>query len=306
MKRAWLIRGLVVAGAWIASIVCGAGVFAQTYYVQPPPGADATPMQGAGVRPDIFRDVALDQKLGDSIPLDLTFRDEHGQPVVLRSFFGTRPVILTLVYYQCPMLCTQVLNAVTRSVKLISLNMGEDYEIVTVSIDPTETPVLAEAKHQLYSGMYERAGAVNGWHFLTGDQAQIKQLAAAVGFRYAYDPGSRQFAHPSGIMVLTPEGKLARYFYGISYPSRDLRLGLVEASEGKIGTPVDQVLLYCYHYDPATGKYGLLISRVIQISGGLTILALGALLAFLFRFERQRFATPGAALRKQGWHERHV
>ena len=215
-------------------------------------------------------------------------------------------MVLTLVYYNCPMLCTQVLNAVTRSAKLTSLNIGEDYEIVTISIDPSESHVLAEVKHQLYSGMYERPGAVGGWHFLTGDKPQIEKLAAAVGFRYAYDPASKQFAHPSGIMVLTPEGKLARYFYGVNYPSRDFRLALVEASEGKIGTPVDAILLYCYHYDPATGKYGLLISRVIQISGVVTVLALGGLIWMLLRFERRKFPAPGADLRKQRLHERHV
>jgi len=290
-----------MAGALIAASAWSGAASAQTYYVQPPPGEEGVPVQGASVRPDIFRDVALEQKLGDSIPLDLTFRDEHGQTVALRRFFGSKPVILTLVYYQCPMLCTQVLNAVTRSVKLVSLNMGEDYEIVTVSIDPTEEHVLAAAKHELYSGMYERAGAVTGWHFLTGDEPQIKQLAAAVGFRYAYDPVSRQFAHPSGIMVLTPEGKLARYFYGINYPSRDMRLALVEASAGKIGTPVDQMLLYCYHYDPATGKYGLLIAHVIQIAGGLTVLALGGLVFILFRSERRKMPPPAAK-----WSERHV
>ncbi|HTP43764.1 MAG TPA: SCO family protein [Candidatus Acidoferrum sp.] len=294
-------RGLVIAGVLVAAGLWGGGAFAQTNYAQPPSIDDAVPVQGASVQPDIFRNVSLDQKLGDSIPLDLTFRDEHGQPVVLRSFFGSKPVILTLVYYSCPMLCTQVLNAVTRSVKLISLNMGDDYEIVTLSIDPTERPVLAEAKHAVYSGMYERPGAVKGWHFLTGDEEDIKKLAAAVGFRYAYDPASKQFAHPSGIMVLTPDGKLARYFYGINYPSRDLRLGLVEASQGKIGTPVDQILLYCYHYDPATGKYGLLIAHVIQIAGGLTVLALGGLVLFLFRFERRKMPPPAVK-----WSERHV
>jgi protein SCO1 len=299
LARAGMLAGLTL-------IVPSGAAFAQTYYAQLPSGDSSAPIQAAGVRPELLKDVALDQKLGDAIPLDLTFRDEHGKPVVLRSFFGTKPVILTLVYYQCPMLCTQVLNALTRSVREISLNMGDDYEIVTVSIDPTERPVLAAAKHELYAGMYERPGAVTGWHFLTGDESQIKPLAAAVGFRYAYDPASQQFAHPSGIMVLTPDGKLARYFYGITYPARDLRLGLVEASAGKIGTPVDQILLYCYHYDPATGKYGLLISRVIQISGGLTILALGIFVAILFRFERRRFAAPDASVRKQGLHERHV
>ena len=177
---------------------------------------------------------------------------------------------------------------------------------MTVSIDPSEGHVLAESKHALYAGMYERPGALTGWHFLTGDAEQIKQLAAAVGFRYAYDAASKQFAHPSAIMVLTPDGRMARYFYGVNYPARDLRLGLVEASAGKIGTPVDQVLLYCYHYDPATGKYGLLISHVVQIAGGLTVLALGIMIAIFLRAERRRFPRPGGDLRKQGLHERHV
>jgi protein SCO1/2 len=169
------------------------------------------------------------------------------------------------------MLCTQVLNGLDRSMENISLNIGKDFDVVTVSIDPTEKPSLAEAKQALYTGMYGRPGAADGWHFLVGDDSQIKLLASAVGFRYAYDPDSHQYAHASVIMVLTPEGKLSRYFYGISYPPRDLRLGLVEASEGKIGSPVDAIMLYCYHYDPHTGKYGLMINRIIQASGLLTV-----------------------------------
>jgi protein SCO1/2 len=251
---------------------------------------DSGPVQTAGVRPELLRDVGLDQKLGSSIPLDLTFRDEHGHPVALRQLFGQKPVILTLVYYQCPMLCTEVLNGLLRSAKSLPLEIGKDFSIVTVSIDPSERPVLAEVKHELYAGLYGRPGAPQGWHFLTGDEAQIKVLAQAVGFRYAYDSASGQFAHPSGIMVLTPAGKLARYFYGIGYPSRDLRLGLVEASQEKIGSPIDQILLYCYHYDPATGKYGLLISRVIQAAGVLTVLSLGLVIAILFR--RENYGLP--------------
>jgi protein SCO1/2 len=306
VRRIDFTRAILTAALLLGAGTCCGGAFAQTNYAQPPADDDATPIQSAGVRPELLKDVSLDQKLGDSIPLDLTFRDEHGQPVVLRSFFGSKPVILTLVYYTCPMLCTQVLNAVSRSAKQISLNMGDDYEIVSVSIDPSDRPVVADAKHALYAGMYERPGAATGWHFLTGDEAEIKKLAAAVGFRYAYDSASKQFAHPSGIMVLTPDGRLARYFYGINYPARDLRLGLVEASAGKIGTPVDQILLYCYHYDPMTGKYGLLISHVVQISGVATVLALGIFVAILFRYERRRSPASRSDLRKQGWHERHV
>jgi len=248
-------------------------------------------IQNIGVRPDLLKDVGIDQKLGDSVPLDLTFRDEHGNPVQLARYFTGKPVVLALVYYSCPMLCTQVLNGLDRSLKLLSLNLGKDYEVVTLSIDPTERPILAEAKQALYTGMYGRPGAAEGWHFLTGDEPQIKRLADAVGYRYAYDPDSKQYAHAAAIMILTPEGKISRYFYGITYPERDLRLGLVEASEGRIGSPVDQILLFCYHYDPHTGKYGLLISRVIQLAGGLTVLVGGIFLILLFRGERAR---PGA------------
>ncbi len=248
------------------------------------------PVQDIGVRPDLLKDVGVDQKLNQSVPLDLTFRDEHGKPVQLAQYFGQKPVILSLVYYNCPMLCTQVLNGLESSLKLIPLDIGKQFDVVTVSIDPTERPVLAEAKQALYTGLYGRPNAAEGWHFLTGDEPQIRQLANAVGFRYAYDPGSKQFAHASAIMVLTREGKISRYFYGIQFPSRDLRLGLVEASEGKIGSPVDQVLLFCYHYDPSTGKYGLLISRLIQAAGAITVLAIGGLILALYR--KEHYALP--------------
>jgi protein SCO1 len=258
-----------------------------------PSGASAqltNPIQNIGVRPELLKHLGVDQKLNESIPLGLQFADEKGKRVELRQYFDRKPVILSLVYYNCPMLCTQVLNGLERSLKAVSLDLGKDYTVVTVSIDPTERPVLASAKQQLYTGMYGRPGAAQGWHFLTGDERPIKQLASAVGFRYAYDPDSKQFAHASVIMLLTPEGKLSRYFYGITYPSRDLRLGLVDASEGKIGSAVDAVLLFCYHYDPATGKYGVVISHIIQIAGGLTILAVGGLILVLSR--REHYALP--------------
>ena len=194
-------------------------------------------------------------------------------------------MILTLVYYSCPMLCTQVLNGLDRSMENIPLTIGKDFNVVTVSIDPTEKPVLAEAKQALYTGMYGRPGAAQGWHFLTGEEPQIKRSGGRGGFHYAYDPDSKQYAHASAIMMLTPKGKISRYFYGVTYPERDLRLGLVEASAGKIGSPVDAVLLFCYHYDPHTGKYGLLISRVIQLAGALTVLLGGIGLFVLFRGE---------------------
>jgi protein SCO1 len=243
------------------------------------------PDQSIGVRPELLKDVGVDQKLNSSVPLDLVFRDEHGKAVALGQYFHGKPVILTLIYYNCPMLCTQVLNGLDRSLEGVPLNIGRDFEVVTVSIDPTEQPSLAEAKQAVYLGMYNRPGAVEGWHFLVGDEPSIEQLARAVGFRYAYDPDSKQYAHASVIMLLTPEGKLSRYFYGVTYPARDIRLGLVDASGGKIGSPVDQVLLFCYHYDPHTGRYGLLISRVLQLSGLATLLIGGVFLIRLFRGE---------------------
>jgi len=243
------------------------------------------PTQNVGVRPELLKEVGIDQKLNSPIPLDLMFRDEHGNSVALGQYFGSKPVILTLVYYNCPMLCTQVLNGLDRSLEQIPMTIGKDFNVVTVSIDPTDQPALAEAKQAVYLGMYNRPGAESGWHFLTGQEPQIKELAAAVGFRYAYDPDSKQYAHASGIMLLTPEGKLSRYFYGVTYPERDMRLGLDEASNGKIGSPVDQVLLFCYHYDPHTGKYGLLVSRVLQLGGLATVLIGGIFLIVLFRGE---------------------
>jgi len=243
------------------------------------------PTQNIGVRPELLKEVGIDQKLNSPIPLDLMFRDERGKSVALGQYFGSKPVILALVYYNCPMLCTQVLNGLDRGLEQLPVTIGKDFYVLTVSIDPTDQPPLAEAKQAVYLGMYNRPGSAAGWHFLTGEESQIKQLAAAVGFRYAYDPDSKQYAHASGIMLLTPEGKISRYFYGVTYPARDMRLGLDEASNGKIGSPVDQVLLFCYHYDPHTGKYGLLISRVLQLGGLATVLVGGIFLIVLFRGE---------------------
>jgi protein SCO1/2 len=276
----WFNRSLVQVGRGALVLGIGLLLHASTAAAQ-----FVDPLQSIGNRPELLKEVGIDQKLNDSIPLDLAFRDEHGNRVELGEYFGSKPVILTLVYYSCPMLCTQVLNGLNRSLKEIPMEMGRDFRVVTVSIDPTERPILAEAKQVMYAGMYGRPGAAEGWRFLTGSAREIKQLANAVGFRYAYDPDSKQFAHASVIMILTPEGKISRYLYGIQYPQRDLRLGLVEASNGKIGSPVDQILLFCYHYDPHTGKYGLLISRIIQLSGLLTVLIGAVFLIFLFRGE---------------------
>src|SRR5262249_13909256 len=212
--------------------------------------------------PGPLRDVGIDQKLDQQVPLDLVFRDETGTPVRLGQYFGSKPVILTLVYYECPMLCNQVLNGLDRSLNVLSFDVGNQFNVVTVSFNPRETPELAAAKKESYIRAYQRPGASAGWRFLPRDGASIQALTGAVGFRYAYDAESKQYAHASGIMILTPQGKISRYFYGIEYGPKDLRLGIIEASEGKISTPVDQLLLYCFHYDPATGKYSLTVLNV--------------------------------------------
>ena len=230
--------------------------------------------------------VGIDQKLNQPIPLNLMFRDESGRSVPLSSFFHGKPVLLTLVYYRCPMLCTQILNGVASALKAVSFNPGQDFEIVSVSFDPKDTWQTAAEKKQGYVRRYGRPNTVNGWHFLTGDPPSIQALTHAVGFRYHYDPASGQFAHASAIMLLTPEGKLSRYFYGVEYSPRDIRLGLVEASENKIGNPADEALLFCFHYDPTTGKYGAVAINMLRAGGALFALFGGAFLFIAVRRDR--------------------
>jgi protein SCO1/2 len=231
----------------------------------------------------ILQQVGIDQRIGEHLPLDLTFHDEAGQAVPLRRYFGARTVLLTLVYYQCPMLCSQVLNGVVSSLLPLKLNVGRDFDVLTISFDPRDTPALATEKRDTYLRRYGRSGAERGWHFLTGDTQAIEALTKAVGFRYAWDPKIQQYAHASGIMVLTPDGRLSHYFYGIEYAPKDLRLALVQSSAGKLGNVVDQVMLYCYHYDPATGKYGAVVMNMLRLGGGLTLLLVGGFLAVAWR-----------------------
>lgn len=252
-----------------------------------------------GTAPGSLRDVDITQNLNTQIPPDLVFRDENGRSVRLGDFFGRKPILLSLVYFECPALCTEVLNGELRTMDAISLNLGKDFDAVTVSFEPKDTPALAKAKRDVYVGQYGRPGATGNWHFLTGDQTSIDALTKTVGFHYAYDSGSRQYAHAAAIMVLTPDGRIDRYFYGVQYPARDVRLGLVEASQGKIGTVTDHALLYCYQYDPATGKYGLIVMNVVRAAGGLTVLVLGIFMLVMFRRERKFPAPPvvGAKVR---------
>ena len=249
--------------------------------------------------PAILSKVGITQNLNVQIPPDLVFRDEAGNSVRLGDYFGGKPVILSLVYFDCPALCTEVLNGELRTMKAISLNLGRDFEAVTVSFEPKDTPQLARAKRDVYAGQYGRPGAADHWHFLTGDQAAIDALMNVVGFRYAYDSSIRQYAHAAAILILTPDGRIDRYFYGVQYPARDVRLGLVEASQGKIGSLTDQALLYCYQYDPMTGKYGLVVMNVLRAAGGLTVLILGIFMTLMFLRERRRAASaaPGGRIK---------
>ena len=243
--------------------------------------------------PAVLQGIGFDQKIDQHIPLDTTFRDESGATVRLGDYFGKRPVVMVFAYYDCPMLCTQVIHGLSSALGVLSLSPGRDFEIVTVSFNPADTPAAASAKKAVYLERYKEPGAAAAWHFLTGDEPSIERLTRAAGFRYAWDADTKQFAHPSGIIVLTPEGRLAKYLFGIEYGPRDLRFAIVEASAGKVGSVVDSLLLYCYHYDPMMGRYGLAVMRAIRIAGAATVLALGTFIIVMLRRER-RNSRPAA------------
>jgi len=237
----------------------------------------------ASVRPPGLKNVGIEQHLNEQIPPQLIFHDENGNQVRLADYFGKKPMILNLVYYQCPMLCGEVLSGLESALRVLKFDVGNQFDVLTVSFDPRETPAMATAKKAEFLKRYGRPGANQGWHFLTGPQHSIDALTKAAGFQYEYDPTSGQFAHTTAIMVLTPEGRIAQYYYGVEYAPKDLRLGLIQASQNKIGNLVDQVLLYCYHYDPATGKYGAVVMRILRLAGAATILTLGLFMVVMFR-----------------------
>jgi protein SCO1/2 len=253
----------------------------------------------ANAVPRALQGIGFDQNIDQHIPLDTTFRDESGATVRLADYFGKRPVVLVFAYYDCPMLCTQVIHGLSSALGVLSLLPGRDFEIVTVSFNPADTPAAAAAKKAVYLERYKEPGAGAAWHFLTGDEAEIDRLTRAAGFRYAWDADTRQFAHPSGIIVLTPDGRLARYLFGIEYGPRDLRFAIVEASAGKVGSVVDSLLLYCYHYDPTMGRYGLVVMRAIRLAGAATVLALGAFIMVMLRRER-RISSPATSSGRRG------
>jgi len=274
---------------WLAAMIVCATVAAASAQMAGGAGAGYKREVGmpSSALPAALREIGFDQNIGRHLPLDVVVRDEDGRSVRLEQYFGKRPVVLIFAYYSCPMLCAQVINGLASALGVLSLEPGRDLEIVAVSFDPRDTPASATAKKAAYLERYARPGAQTASHFLTADQPAIDRLTSAAGFRYAWDKDTQQFAHPSGVIVLTPDGRVARYMFGIEYGPRDLRLALVEASAGTLGTPVDSLLLYCYHYDPMTGRYGLQIMRALRIAGGVTVVVIGAFVFLMVRRERR-------------------
>jgi protein SCO1/2 len=273
----------IAAAAAVLSLVA-APALAQ-YNGVPRPGMMTQGGRPAGITPNELKKVAFSQRLDVQVPLDLPFTDEAGRPVKLSQYFDGRPVILALVYYECPMLCVQALNGLVKSLKTLTLEPGRDYRVVTVSFNPRETPAQALEKKNHYVSMLDREGGGDNWHFLTGEEAAIRLLTDAVGFHYVYDEATAQYAHPTGIVVLTPQGRTAKYIYGLDYGPRDLRLALVEAAGGRIGTPVDSLLLYCFHYDPEQGKYGLVLMNVMRLAGVVTVACIAGFILLMRRRE---------------------
>jgi protein SCO1/2 len=278
----------------LISALCGLSLLVSALARAQNPDGMTEPGQPTSARPGILSKIAIDQRIGQQVPLDLPFVDDNGKETKLGDYFGKRPVVLALVYYECPMLCTQVLNGLVSALGTMNLQAGRDFDVVAVSFNPKEGPGLAAQKKANYVHRYGRPDTANGWHFLTGTQESITRLTEAVGFKYAFDPNIQQFAHGAAIEVLTPTGLIARYFYGIDFSPRDLRLGLVEASNGHLGTVVDDVLLFCYHYDPATGKYGGSVLTLVRIAGIAFIVALAIFLTVNLR--RDHALTAGHRL----------
>jgi protein SCO1/2 len=272
----------------------GAGVLAATVALAAEGRAPiAGPVEDR--RPQPLRDIGYEQKLGAHLPLDLPLRDESGQTVTLGRYFHGRPVVLSVVYYECPMLCTLSLNGLVSALNVLTLNPGKDFEIVTVSFDPRETSAQATVRKKAYLSKYPRAGAEEGWHFLTGERESLERLTRAVGFKYSWDDETRQFAHGTGVVVLTPDGVVSRYLYGIEYAPKDLRLALVESSAGKVGNPVDGFLLACYKYDPKHGRYGAAIMNLVRAGGVATIAVFLGFVGIMRRRERAAQRSEGKA-----------
>jgi protein SCO1/2 len=278
----WGLGRAVLVSSMLAAGVVSAAAQPTAPLSVPPPGPAAT----AAI--PMLKDVGVDQKPDSQVPLDTPFVDEAGKDVTLAQYFGPRPVILILAYYECPMLCTQVINAAAASMIPMNLVAGRDFDVLVVSFDPGETPALAAGKRESFLKRYGRPGSESGIHFLTGRQASIDALTKAVGFKYAYDPKIDQFAHPAVMTILTSAGRVSRYLFGIEFAPRDLRFALVDAGQGKVGSVVDQAMLFCYNYDPETGRYGFAILTAIRVGGLMTVLGLGLFIGVTLRRERRQ------------------
>ncbi len=279
--------GAACSAVFVAALSLAANAFAQMGGTTAA-GYKREPGMAAQTMPAPLREIGFDQNIGRQLPLDTEVVDEGGHTVRVGSYFGQRPVILLFAYYSCPMLCTQVINGLASAVGVLSLKPGHDFDVLVVSFDPRDTPETSRTKKALYLDHYTAAGAEAATHFVTASEPAIERLTQAAGFRYVWDKQTEQFAHPTGVIVLTPDGRMARYLFGIEYGPRDLRLALVEASEGKVGSAVDTLLLYCYHYDPMTGRYGVAIMRTLRVAGASTVLLIGAFVFVMLRREKQR------------------
>ncbi len=284
MKAIQTIGALGVA-AWLAG---AGGASAQGMMNGAlPPGQDRAEDAPASAVPRELANVGFDQKLDAQLPADASFTDEAGRRVRLGDYFGQKPIVFVFVYFTCPMLCNQVLTDVTSALGVLKLDVGKDFDVIALSFDPRDRPEAAAEKKATFVERYKRPGTEGGWHYLTGDDANIRRVTTAAGFRYRFDPATGQYAHAAGVLVLTPAGRISRVFYGLEYSAKDLRLALVESSAGKIGTPADKLLLYCYHYDPATGRYGLMAMNLVRLGGAVTVVVLGAFLLVMWRRDRQ-------------------
>lgn len=283
-----MTRRLLATAAAITAVLCiGIAPARAQMTGTPTAGYLGSPSgESASVMPAALRDIGFEQLIDHQLPLDARFTDDEGREVTLGSFYGKRPVLLSFVYYSCPLLCTQVLNAMTATVSNLPLDAGKDFDLVVISIDPRDTPAVAAQKKAEFVHRYKNPTATDGWHFLTGTEPEIKRVAAAAGFKYSWDEQTQQYAHPTGIIVSTTDGRLARYLFGLEFGPRDLKLALVDAADGKVGTIADQLLLFCYHYDPMTGRYGIYVMRVLRIAGVGTVFSIATFILVMLRRER--------------------
>ena len=308
MRTMSLNRGKWAAAAAVAIAFCLSAPHpaaqVSTYGAKGLPAMNTTPMGPPNTKPSILSGVGIAQHLNYQLPLDLTFTDDTGKLVRLGSYFGKKPAIFMLVYYRCPMLCSEELEGLTSALMMINFRPGKDFNIIVISIDPDETTAMAAAKKQEYVKMYGHPETADGWHFMTGTQANIDKITSVVGFKYVKFkvPGTNitQFAHASSLQIVTPQGKLAQYYMGVEYSPKDMLLGLDEASNDRIGSPVDNILTYCFHYDPRTNTHDLIISRVIEMGGLFTMLILGGFMTVMFRRDyRQGNAATAPATGKK-------